>query len=341
VRHLLAVNSRHYADACTAMLLAAEARRYRRASPAEARHWAELAAIAAERSTGPCAADARAEAWAELGNAHRLVGEWDHAAAALARAEAEAGLGSGDPVLRGEVASLRASLALALEAPDEAAWHLAGALPGVQAAGEMGLAVRMLVQLAIACEISGDPVAGIDALAGAWAILPADTAGALRVSLAHETVYALLASGRPDEALALYHDVQPTYRLHGSDVECARGRWVAGRAMGEIGAIDEAAEMLLSAREVLERQGRASEVGAILLDQAVVELHRDARAARQLATEALPLLTALRLPVTTLAALRAAIAAEGAQTLGLALAQVQREGRSPARLGDRQPLGSE
>lgn len=340
-RRLAARNSRAVRGVATVAALTEEARGYRWTDPAACLSWAEVACLAAERTTGPCAADAAAEAWAERGNALRLVGEWREAALALAHAEDLVGRGSGDPLTIAEVASLCASLEIQRERPVEAARRLRSAIPLLVAAGETGRAARLLVKLAIACETGQEPEAGLDALRGAWSVLPADAPGALRLSVAHNTVLLVLQSGDPAEAVRLYDLARPLYRGYGSSIERARGWWVVGRAIGELGRSKEARVLLLEARQVLAAGHRLSEVALVALDLALVDLQADPRRAVTWVGEALPILETLGLDQSRLVALR--LAAEVAEWAWLerVLRKLRRARGTPPARPLRQPSGSD
>lgn len=342
-RHLLVINSGRCASPTSARLLVEEARLHRQTSIEEARHWAELALLCAQRAEGHLAADARAEAWAELGNAHRMAAEWDLAGAAFRRAGEELEQGSGDPVLAGEVTSLEASLLLSLERPAAAAALLSEVTPLVLEARQDDLAIKLLVKIAIAYEMADEPEAGLRVLAQAWRLLPEDQEGPARVSLVHETIHLLTQVGRAHEALVCYDAARSTYRLHGSLVERARGRWIAARAVAALGDLESASVLLRRARETLESEGRAAEAAVLRIDQALVEVERAPGAARRMVLEALPLLAALGLPRSTMAALRAAGALEvqGIQALREALEGARRVHRAPSFRSRNQPSGSE
>jgi tetratricopeptide (TPR) repeat protein len=329
-RLLLARNSRGLRTARTVLAVVEEAREHRLRSPREALEWAEVATTLAELVTGPCASDARAEAWAEAANARRMLGAWDLAEEAFCRADRALLDGSGDPIVAAEVASLRASLANQRERPIEAAGYLTRTLPLVVEAGDPEIGARLLVQLAQCCYLALDPETGLEVLERAWQLCPDDCASSLRVAIVHNTILLVLDSGDPRLALELYELARPTYRMHGREVERARGRWIAGRALAELGAPDDAAALYAAARATLEQQGRVPEVAYLVLDQALLELDRSPAEAARLAKEALPLLHGLGRPQGTLGALQVAIQAGERQGLRLAILrahQPRRDGR--------------
>ena len=118
-------------------LLLERARAQRHQSARETLRLAELALLVAERcGGGPGAGELRARAWAELGNARRILADLPGAAQAFAQAERLIAPGCTDPLFPAELLSLRASLAHDRREFDEAGSLLRRSAAMYSACGE-------------------------------------------------------------------------------------------------------------------------------------------------------------------------------------------------------------
>jgi tetratricopeptide (TPR) repeat protein len=278
--------------------------------PAGAVETAELAVSVAEsleeaRYGRGLVADARALAWAHLGNAHRIASDVWKADEALRAAEAHHVVTGEDPLVRAEILSFQASLRDLQSRPLESIHLLDRARAIYRAAGERHREGRAMVQ-------KGMVLSGMGALKEALAI----TRRSLPkldlwreppvVLVARHNLTRLLADqGAYPEALeALRRTRRLNQGLGEPTLHLLRLRWLEGHIAGQLGRLEEAAAILRQVRWAFTERKLGLDVAAVSLDLALAEARLGRRAeARQLVLEAIPLFESRGMMQDVLAAL--------------------------------------
>lgn len=160
-------HSRAFADLLVSELGAAGSRD-------EAEFIAHLALRAAEGMAESVALteDFLARVWTEVANVRRIAAEWNHSQAALRRAEEHLARGSGDPILKGRVQSVAASLRADQGQRAEALALLEECLTLYEGESAWPLAARTLVQMAHIL-VDTEPERGLTLVEKALPMIPA------------------------------------------------------------------------------------------------------------------------------------------------------------------------
>lgn len=173
--------------------------------------------------------DLRAEAWAVLGNAHRVAGDLEAAGACLERAAGSLSAGSGDPLVAARVTLFQGALAVEQRsfaaAPDLflQASHLA------TQGGDEQLTARALVSLGRASCLAGRPAEGLRALRASQRVLDAERHPALAALALHSLVLVLHRMGRHEEARRQLRRSWPLYQQIRRRFGPLHFRWLVGR----------------------------------------------------------------------------------------------------------------
>ncbi len=237
---------------------------------------ARLAALAADRLTGPFAAaelaDLRARAWAELGNLQRAADDLDSAQESLDVALAHLAAGSGDDLLLARVLDLHGSLfrdqrrfAEAVRAIDRAA-HL------YLENGEHQKAARALVAKGLTLIYAEQPEQALAALATAFAWL--DVTGNHRLVLAavHNCLLALVAAGQFERAGRLLPACRPLHAAVGSPLDHVRLLLLEGKTAAGLGRTADAERLFSASRAGFAAAGQAYDAALAALDLATLLL---------------------------------------------------------------------
>jgi hypothetical protein len=248
--------------------------------------------------------DLRAEAWGNLANARMIVG--DLRGADRAWREAKAGLlrGSQDPILRGHLCYLEASLRHHLrESVVEAALlEEAAALFGQ--AGEAHRHAMCLLKLARTAFEEGSLERALHHLIGAGARAD-ETIGPGSVAMVLQTLAVHLERrGSPQETLLLLHLAHDAFSRRADRLLAPRLYWLEARILTGLGYHAEAATVLeaVRARFVEEKLAFTASHAAMELAQIYTRLER-ADLVEQLAEEMYPVFLSQELPVEATAAL--------------------------------------
>lgn len=193
-------------------------------------------------------ADARAEAWACLANALRVMGDLRATEEAWATAERHLERGTGEPLIEARLAVLRAALRLTQGRTPEAVRLLRRAHRTYRRLGEPHLAARTLISLAAAYEKAGRLPAAIRAVYLGGRGLDPGREPELRLGAVHNLILYLHEAGYCWEALALLREAAPLYRLRAGHVRILRMRWLESRLLAGVGREGEAVETLEEVR---------------------------------------------------------------------------------------------
>lgn len=263
--------------------------------PARAVELARLAVEIADRLEAGgyppgIAADARALAWAALGNARRVGSDLFEAERALHTAQEFLEEGSGHPMVRAEVASLLGSLRLDQTRFEEAEGVLEEVARVYQQHGSGRQEAKILLQLGRAATDAGNPDLAITFLERVRGALE-DGDPRLRLFASHSLVVALSDAGRIDEASELFESIQADYEAHGGDFWMEQRRlWAEARLCLGRGRPQEAEEAFLRVREGFAEREVAYEFALVSLELAGMLLAQGRNAeVRRLAEELLPI----------------------------------------------------
>ncbi len=176
--------------------------------------------------------------WIEAANARRMRGEWQHAGAALSRAEEHIGLGSGRASIKARWLSIAGSLHCDQGRRDEAIATLRECREIYARQCEWPQVGRTLVQMAH-CIADDDPEQALALLDRATAFI-ASEAPALRALAGRIRTDCLITLGRIGNALRAFAESESVRPLHGQPTAALRSTFLAARLLEVLGHIDEA-----------------------------------------------------------------------------------------------------
>jgi hypothetical protein len=246
--------------------------------------------IHAEAESEALAADLRALAAAQLGNAERVAGDLRAAEAALGAAREQLDRGTGDPLPQARVTSFLASLRSDQSRFDEAVELARRAASLYRRAGDDHGVGRTMIQLATLHAYRDELDLACRRLDEALVRLDPGAEPRLLLVARHNRASYLERAGRLDEAAA---EVAAARSLARAALDRLRLDWLAGRlalARGEEAAGEQA---LLAAREAFLARGLGYETAQVSLELAALYAAQG-RAAdqRRLAEEMVPLFAA-------------------------------------------------
>lgn len=182
--------------------------------------------------------DLLATIWTETANARRINGEWNHAQAALERAQGYLEAGTGNPTLKARRLSILGSLRADQGKRDDALACLEECRGIYEARSDWPLVARTLVQMAH-CVVDSDPERGLDLLDHASVFLPSEDA-ALRWLAESNRTECLVTLGRVGEALRAFGEAELLRPLHFRPAAKLRSTFTAGRLLEALGRMREA-----------------------------------------------------------------------------------------------------
>lgn len=212
------------------------------------------------------ATDARAEAWAALGNAERVAGDYRAAEAASHRALQLIPLGSRDPLAEARVLTLRAALRTEQRHHEEALslyWEAYRLYTEVHEHHQAG---RILVSLGRTYGQSGRYRRAIRCLLNGMETIDVQEEPELAMSALHNLAHYLNEAGHPEEALNVLSSARPTY-ASGSLI-VLRLRWLEARIATNLGRIESAIELHDLNRRAFVRRGMAHDAALASLELA-------------------------------------------------------------------------
>lgn len=289
--------------------LEAESREAWACDPAQAVELADLAVGVAERLDvrhygEGLVADARALAWAYLGNACRIASDLQRAETALDRAEDVCRLFPVDFLTEAEVLGFRASLWNSLGRFAEAGRILDRVLRLYREAGDRHLQGRTLILKGMVVGNGGKCREAIGLLRRGLARIDPETEPCLLLSARHNLIWFLNDDGSHEEALAALEQSRSIYLEVGGPLHQVRLRWLEGRIALGLGRLGEAGGALRLARDAFMEQGICFDAALVSLDLAMVHFRRgDAAEVKRLAAEIIPILQECRVHPETIAAL--------------------------------------
>ncbi|MDP9119754.1 MAG: hypothetical protein M3O15_00005, partial [Acidobacteriota bacterium] len=218
------------------------------------------------------AADLRARAWAELGNAHRLGDDFIHAERDFACAMGHAEKGTGNPLLLARIMDLTASLYTDQRRFREA-FHLLDWVHAIyRANGELHLAGRALLSKGLSMGYGNDYEEGIRLLAAGLELVDRRGEPELVLGAVHNLVWFLVESGHLKEGRRLLWWSRQLYARHGDLLLSIKVRWIEGKIAAGLGDFDDAEIAFWEARDGFEDLHRPYDVAVISLNLAAVWL---------------------------------------------------------------------
>ncbi|HYG64719.1 MAG TPA: hypothetical protein VEL74_19215 [Thermoanaerobaculia bacterium] len=264
--------------------------------PARALQTAELAvAVATRLETGHygCSVvhDLQARAWAYLGNACRIRGDFAEAERALARAEALAEAGSADPLEEARILDLRASLLADQGWLEEASDLLDVVIDICDEIRDLHRKGRALLSKGILQGDAGEPERAVELITAGLSLIRWEEEPRLVLVARHNLIAALVACGRCEQARLQLEHLRLSVRDASSSWMEPHLLWIEGRLAARQDRLDEAEALLLEVQRLLLEQGRDYDATLVILDLAKVYLRQGKHLdIRRLADHMLPLL---------------------------------------------------
>ncbi len=305
--------------------------------PARAVALAELAVAAATRLDEAHygvqrAEDARASAWAYLGNACRIAADHRRAEQALATAEEHLRRGGGDAYTEALLLGFEASLRGAQRQFDEAARLLDDAIATYREARDRQQEGKALVKKGMILGYAGRHDEAIRLIRRGLARLDIVQEPRLLVAARHNLTWFLNESGRHQEAEASVEESRRLYLDLGERTNLVRLRWLEGNIARELGREEAAEAALQEARDAFLESGIGIDAALVSLDLAAIYFRRkDTGALKRLAAEIEPVFAAGDLQQEALAALLLFRQAAEAEEVTLDLLDQVATGLQPAR----------
>lgn len=217
-------------------------------------------------------ADARALAWAELGNSYRVIDELEEAEAALTQAESCLMLGSKSRGLVARIIDLRASLCFSMRQLPEAIALLGAVFEIHRDLGNRHLAGRALSSKGLYLQHAGRVEEAKCVLAESLEFLDPQSDEQLFESTRQCFLRALAECGEYREAARLLLASGLAKKLEGEPLSLARLRWVEGVILSGLGRRARAEHCFLEARTTFLEQDLRYTSSLVELDLAAVWL---------------------------------------------------------------------
>jgi tetratricopeptide (TPR) repeat protein len=265
-------STRRYASLALCELLLEKSRELGADDPWRAEEAARLAAAAAEQLDldlygAPVVQDLRALAWAYFADARRARADLRSAENSLALAERLLAEGSGDPLARTELLTLKASLRSHGGRFEEALQLLNRVASLYRRLEERHLLGRTLVKKGTVLGNAGSPRAAVRLIRRGIDLIDPSREPRLLVCATHNLIWFLHESGRVDEAASCLGGARRLYRCAGDRPHLGRLRWLEGKLAAGLPAAEQA---LLDARDELAREGLSYEAALAAMDLAVL-----------------------------------------------------------------------
>lgn len=249
-------------------------------------------------------ADLRAQYWAYTGNIRRIRSDLRSAEVSFQRAAQCMENGTGDPVGRGELLALKATLRRDQRRLREALQLLNRAATAFRKAGDRHLVGRVLLKKALVCNDAGNPELGITMLRKAMQHIDARREPRLRLAIQEQLVFFLNQAGRHWEALTLLPEAHSLAEEVGSHLDHLRVLWVEGLIALDLSWYERAEKALNTVRKGFVDKHIGYDAALVSLDLAGLYLRQGRTTeTRQLALEMLPIFQSRDIHREALAAL--------------------------------------
>lgn len=279
--------------------------------------------------------DARALAWAYLGNACQVASDLRGAEEALRRAEEHHLRGDQDELTAAQILSFQASLRNAQGRFNEAADLLDRAITIYRDANDRHLEGRTLIQKATALGYAGKLSQAERLIRRGLSRISLVKEPQLLVAARHNLIWYLTESGHFEEARTALEETRGLYLRLAERINLVRLRWLEGRIALGRGHLDEAETALREARDAFIERGIGFDVALVSLHLAGVYAKKgDTAEMKRLAAEMVPIFQSRDLHPEALAALAVFQQAAEAETVTAGLlervsAYLQRARRNP------------
>lgn len=245
--------------------------------------------------------DARARAWAYLGNAYRILADYVEAGRALRQACKHLEL-SGDPLIRGEVLGLMGSLSNFQDRHEEALRFYDQAIVIYREIEDPRSEARLLIAKGVALEDACHHEESIRFLSLGLSKIRREDEPILWLSAQHNLIRTMRSMGNLEPAWRALKRAEWAYLEAGGSI-LLRGRWEEAMVASHLGKLGDTDSLLLSVRESLAELGVAAEVALISIDLALVYARQGrGRECRRTVAEVIPLFESLGLRDKALAA---------------------------------------
>jgi tetratricopeptide (TPR) repeat protein len=271
-------------------------------------------------------ADLRGRAWAHLGNARRALGDLPAAAEALARARECLDDGTGDPLDEAELLYFEASLLRAQRRLDDALRKIRRSIRLYHELGDRQLEGRSSLNEASILTLRGEHDLAVATVRKALGLIDPERDSHLALAARHNLVWALMESGRLEEAQNSLANFRDEYSPVGDLSTWRRLEWLQARLLEQAGQADEAAAAFRRAIDGFGTDELPYEVAMASLDLALLEVRRGRLAeVRQLAGDTLVLFRSLGVAREAIAAWL--VFQKAAETEAVTVALVERLAR--------------
>lgn len=250
-------------------------------------------------------ADARALAWAHLGNAHRITSDLWKADEVLREAEAQHALAGVDPLVRAEILSFQASLRDLQGRLHESARLLDRTIAIYRAVGERHREGRAMIQKGTVLASEGRFKDALVVTRKGLPKLSLWREPQAILAARHNLTTLLAADGSYLEAFETLRKTRRlTLELGEPQLYLLKLRWLEAKLAGQLGRLDQAMAGLVHVRQAFIERGLSLDVAVASLDLALVNARVGRKAeARRLVLEAIPLFESRGMRQDVLAAL--------------------------------------
>jgi tetratricopeptide (TPR) repeat protein len=282
--------SRFHSTALADLLLE-QSSAFSREEPARAEETARLSLeitnrIESDGKSQALASDLKARAWAYIGNARRILSDFDQATSSMAKAESFLESGSGDPLERARVLDLKASLLSAQRRFDQALKTIDLVISIYHRVREPHREGRALVSKAMILGYAGEQVSGIPLFFRALQLIDQERDPHLVLAAFNNLLVDLTDLGRYAEARNLLPQVKAKLEEVGTRPDRTRVCWTEARLEAQLGHTAEAEAKLRQVREEFIIEGNGYNAALASLDLAKIFLGQGRMAeTRQLAVE--------------------------------------------------------
>lgn len=248
--------------------------------------------------------DLAARAWGALGNAQRIVSDFQSAEKSFAQAERLLKKGTGDPLEKAQVLLLKSSLRGNQQRFREAFRLLDRVVAIGSKLEDPQLCGKAMIIRGFLLGVANDPEAAIRHLReGIGQVDPASDPRLL-VAAQHNLTLFLAESGRYREAMQLLESARPLYQRVGDRMSLLRLRWLEGKIAIALGHLKEAEELLDGVRKEFVALEIGFDAALLSLDLAhIFTLQGRSGEMRRLAEEMLPIFKSRDIHREALAAL--------------------------------------
>lgn len=292
-RHLIENQPRFHALKLSELLLG-RSREAWFTDPSTAIELAELAVVVSDRLDlkhygRSLVEDARARAWAYLGNAWRIASDLRRAEKAFRTAEEHHRQAGEDAYTWAEIQSFKASLRNAQGRFEEASALLDSVVQVYREARDRHREGRALIQKATALSYAGRQAQAIRSVRRGLTKIDIYEEPRLLVSGRHNLIGYLNETGQHEEALQVLQETRSLYLEIGERSHLVRLRWLEGKIHRDLGHLNEAETALREVRDALVERALGLDAALASLDLAMIYLERgETGELKRLAAEMIP-----------------------------------------------------